>query len=136
MINFDNIEPKLIVLTIGVNNFRYNTPQEIADGIKTAVNELRKKSPSSRILLLGPLPAGADNSDPLRITYNKVHELISNLGNQQNVTYRNIGKTFILDSGKLNYNVVRQDNIHLTPEGYYAWANSIQDVIDEVFNIN
>ena len=90
--NFDNIKPKLIVLTIGVNNFRNNPAQEISQGISAIVNKLKKKVPNSKILLLGPLPAGANKDDPLRLSYNQVHELISSLGKQKNVIYQNIGR--------------------------------------------
>ena len=88
--NFDKIKPKLIILTIGVNNFRNNPAQEISQGITAIVSKLKKKVPNAKILLLGPLPAGAKEDDPLRLTYNQVHKLISPLGKQKNVIYKNI----------------------------------------------
>jgi len=134
--NFDKIKPKLVVLTIGVNNFRSNNPGEIAQGIQTIVKTIGKKSPSSTVLLLGPLPAGIDNSDPFRKTYGQVHQLIAPLGKLKNVIYKNIGKHFILEDGTLDYSLMRKDNIHLAPKGYYMWAEQIQPEIDQVFGNN
>ena len=131
--NFDNINPELIVLAIGVNNFRHNTAADIAEGIAAIVKSLKGKIPSSKILLLGPFPAGATRSDPMREKYREVHALIAPLGNQSNVIYMNIGKGYINTDGSLNYKLMRKDNVHLTTEGYYRWAESIQPVIDDLF---
>ncbi len=132
--NFDKIKPELVVLAIGVNNFSANTALEISAGIKAIVNKLVKKCPSAKILLLGPFPAGATEEDPLRITYRKVHELISPLDKKRNVIYKNIGGAYILDDGKLNYTLMRTDNIHLGPKGYYMWADNIQEEVNKVFS--
>ena len=131
--NFDKITPELVVVACGVNNFRDNTPQDIAAGIKAIVAGLRKQVPSSQILLLGPFPAGENNDDPLRITYHEVHRLIKPLGGQKNVTYKNIGAPYIKENGNLDYNLMRTDNIHLAPQGYYKWAESIQEEVDKAF---
>ncbi len=131
--NFDKIKPKLVILTIGVNNFRSNTTDDIAEGIKAIVSNLRKKLPSSSILLLGPFPTGANEDDPMRITYRRVHQLIAPLGKLNKVIYKNIGEPYILEDGTLNYTLMREDNVHLAPKGYYIWAESIQSVIDKVF---
>ncbi len=131
--NFDNINAKLIVLTIGVNNFRANTANEIAEGIKAIVTKLKKISPSSNILLLGPLPTGATEDDPMRKKYKLVHQLITPLGKISKVNYMNIGGAYIKDDGTLNYSLMRDDNVHLAPKGYYMWAESIQSEIDKIF---
>ena len=52
----DGIEPKVTVLMIGTNNLHDDTPDEIAQGIKTIVAELRKRLPKTKVLLLGVFP--------------------------------------------------------------------------------
>ena len=42
---------------IGTNNLHDDTPDEIAQGIKAIVAELRKRLPKTQVLLLGVFPA-------------------------------------------------------------------------------
>ena len=91
--NFDQVRPKVIVLMIGVNNLYSagHQPAEIAGGIGKIVELLREKIPQSKIVLLGPIPAARDPKDPKRLALNQVHELISNIGDEKVVYYRDIG---------------------------------------------
>jgi len=132
--NFEGISPKAIILTIGVNNFRNNSSSEISDGIKLIVRKLKKKLPSTHIILLGPLPTGANESDPLRKKYHQVHQEIRGLGTQSRLTYMKISEHFILTKGDLNYDLMRTDNIHLTAQGYYQWAKLIEPELKRIFN--
>ena len=54
----DGIHPRVVVLMIGTNNSGDNTSGEIVAGIKAIVDELRKRLPDSKILLLGVFPRG------------------------------------------------------------------------------
>src|SRR5216684_6727264 len=56
----EGIHPKLAVLMIGTNNSngKDNTAEEIADGITAIVKEIQKRSPSTKVLLLGIFPRG------------------------------------------------------------------------------
>lgn len=132
--NFDAISPQAVILTIGVNNFRNNSSSEISAGIKLIISRLKRKLPSTHIILLGPLPSGADESDPMREKYQQVHQQISGLGTQSRVTYMKISEPFILANGDLNYDFMRTDNIHLTAQGYYQWASLIEPELKKIFN--
>ena len=65
--NIDGIHPKLAVIMIGTNNSNGNdnTAEEIADGIKAIVKEVREKLPETKILLLGIFPRGATTDEQL-----------------------------------------------------------------------
>lgn len=55
----DGISPRAAVVLIGANNLgrvRWSAPQTVA-GIEAVVNELRRRQPTTRILLLGILPS-------------------------------------------------------------------------------
>ena len=56
----DGIKPKVVVLMIGTNNAGRNTADEIAEGVKAIVKELREKLPETKVLLLGVFPRGAE----------------------------------------------------------------------------
>jgi len=65
--NIDGIHPKLAVIMIGTNNSNNNdnTAEEIADGIKAIVKEVREKLPETKILLLAIFPRGATTDEQL-----------------------------------------------------------------------
>ena len=54
----DGISPRVIIVLLGTNNLghRKDTPQACADNIRAFVRLVRRKCPSSKILLLGVLP--------------------------------------------------------------------------------
>lgn len=134
--NCQGISPKAIVLTIGVNNFRGNTAQEIQQGIELIVRELRRRCPESNILLLGPLPAGLTSEDPFRTKYEAVHQLIKPLGNLNQVDYVKIAAPFILADGSLNPELMSGDGIHLKKPGYAEWAALIEPFIQSYLHEN
>ena len=52
----DGLHPKVIVLLIGTNNSRDNSPEQIAEAIKVILDRIQEKCPGSKILLLGVFP--------------------------------------------------------------------------------
>ena len=129
--NFDQIQPKVIVVSIGVNNFRNNTSEEIAEGIRSILQALNKKVPAAKILLSGPFPAGADQEDPMRKKYHELHRIIRNFATLPQVTYMKTDEGYILSDGRLNYQLIRSDGIHLTPEGYHRWASILEPYLKQ-----
>ena len=59
----DGISPRVIIVLLGTNNLghRKDTPQACADNIRAFVRLVRRKCPSSKILLLGVLPRKEKN---------------------------------------------------------------------------
>ena len=131
--NFDGLSPVAIVVTIGVNNFRTNTSEEIAAGIAEIVKELTSRMPKTKILLLGPLPAGANPEHPYRVKYEEVHQQIQSLYQPNRVDYVKISSPFILDNGQMNPELMAGDHIHLNPAGYVAWAQKIEPYLEKYF---
>lgn len=130
--NFDHIKPKAVVLEIGVNNFPVHNAEEIAEGIRGIIKSLQKKAPAAKILLLGPLPAGLDKSDPNRQKYQQVHQIIRSFGNGKTIFYLNLDKTFIKPDGTLADGLMAQDAIHLTADGYKAWVSAMEPDLKKI----
>lgn len=123
---FDEIRPKLIVLHIGTNNMNDNSVEEIAEGIKTILQLLKQKTPTSKILLLGIFPRGEFPNDPLRIKANKVNKMIKSFSDDQAIFYKDIKLAFLTADGKGDPTKMSADFLHLKKEGYRAWAEAIE----------
>jgi lysophospholipase L1-like esterase len=54
----DHLKPKAAVIMIGTNNTFGHSAEQIAGGIKTIVEELKKRKPDIKILVLGVFPRG------------------------------------------------------------------------------
>ena len=92
----DGIKPKLAVLMIGTNNLRGNTDEEIADGVKAIVAELHKRTPETKLLLLGVFPRGEKADDPNRGRIKHINSIIAKLDDGgKTVKYLDIGDKFL-----------------------------------------
>jgi lysophospholipase L1-like esterase len=133
----DGIDPKVIVLMIGTNNFSSDTPDQIAEGVAKIVGEFRKQKPKAKILLLGVFPrsgksvAGAEtiSADELNPKTKTVNERLAKLADGTHVRYLDIGSKFLTEGGGLS-KAVMPDYLHLSAEGYRRWADAITPVVE------
>src|SRR5262249_52992957 len=81
----EGIQPKVVMLMIGTNNSngKDNTAEEIADGIKAIVHEIHKRSPKTKVLLLGIFPRGP-KPNPQREKIKQANEIIAKLDDRGN----------------------------------------------------
>jgi lysophospholipase L1-like esterase/dienelactone hydrolase len=129
--NYASSHPKLLVLTIGVNNFNEDSGEETADGIKLILDWLKVNMPQTKVLLIGPLPTGLHPNSSNRIKYDIVHSIIKNYKSPQ-VTYLPLTQYFIKQDGELDTNYCSGDGIHLIEPGYELWASLLKEAIGEV----
>ena len=124
---YDKGTPKMVTLAIGVNNFAFNTAEEIAEGIELDIKLIEEKLPNSEILFFGPLPTGTKADSNARKKYNKIHELISHLATKKQVHYYNMLKAFSDENDDLKKDYYGGDGIHLNVGGYNAWGAFIRE---------
>jgi lysophospholipase L1-like esterase len=134
----DGIKPKVVMLMIGTNNSNGNdnTAEEIADGIKAIVEEIHKKSPETKVLLLGIFPRGADpnaeNVKKQREKLKAVNAIIAKLDDKgKTVKFLDIGDKFLEKDGTISKDIM-PDSLHLSPKGYQIWADAVKEPIAEL----
>ncbi len=116
------LQPKLIVLLIGVNNFGlYNeTPEQVAAGITAVVQQLQLAWPESKILLNGVLPFEEKASSPKRAMVKKVNRIIATLEDKQHIFFKDYGPALLQKDGSISPDIMA-DFLHPTTKGYKAW---------------
>ena len=130
--NLEGIKPKAAVVMIGTNNSNGedNTAQQIAEGVKAIVKELRTKEPQMKILLLGIFPRG-ENVNPQRGKITQCNQIIQKLDDGKSVFYLDIGHRFLEEDGTLSATIM-PDYLHLTQKGYEIWAEAIEPKLAEL----
>lgn len=123
------LQPKLIVLTVGVNNFPSDTGEEIVKGIEAILLEFRKQAPDAKILVAGPLPAKEPNS-AFRKSFLTVHRFLKADGDT--VLISTVPFMMLRPDGSLDESSFAADGVHLTPEGYSRWARMLSDEIERL----
>jgi len=123
-------QPKAVMLMIGTNNIRRNTPAEIAEGIGAVVLELQTHFPSTKILLLAVFPRGGVN-DPARAQIEEINQTISKLHNGHSVHYLDIGEKFLDSDGNIPRDVM-SDGLHPSTKGYKIWAEAVKQPLKEL----
>ena len=131
----NGIKPKVVQLMIGTNNSNGtdNTAEEIADGVKGIIQEIKKISPSTKVLLLAVFPRNTGKDDAAKKIQkdkiDKVNSIISKLDDGgKSVKFLDIGSKFKDASGALPKELM-PDQLHLSEKGYEIWANAVEGVI-------
>jgi lysophospholipase L1-like esterase len=128
---FQGLSPEWVVINIGTNNLsgtvnaRSNNPQEIADGVMAVAQEVHRRSPASRIIVMAIFPRGARADSPLRepikMTNARLHQRVSG---EAFITYLDIGKEFLAPDGTLPAEIM-PDGTHPSEAGYKVWADAL-----------
>lgn len=123
--------PKVVVVTIGVNNFLDgDTAEEIVAGILEIKKWIRKNMKNSKLILTGPLPVGVERMDPRRRKYEDIHRLLELQAKDESWIYMPLSDTFIKADGNLSLDDYSTDGIHLSG-GYTKWAQALSKVIQK-----
>ncbi len=132
---FDAVDPRLVVLMIGVNNINTggDRGEDVAAGIAAVVHLLRAREPQAEILLLGCFPTKEAGSWARRQT-ELVHERIAPLGGLGGVRYLDLRPLFLRADGRLDPRTMRADGVHITAAGQEAWLAAIAPVVAEVLD--
>jgi lysophospholipase L1-like esterase/pimeloyl-ACP methyl ester carboxylesterase len=130
--DYANTKIKIAVLTIGVNNFPDDSPEEIAAGIHSILQWMKKYMPTTKIILIGPLPVGVKKQDMLRVKYEKVQSIIPKEADGGHIVYLPLQTIFIKADGDLNMELCSGDRIHLIEKGYEAWAMALKPLVEKL----
>jgi lysophospholipase L1-like esterase len=129
----EGLSPKVVVLLIGTNNFglQGHPPDEVAKGVATIVQTLRKKLSSSKILLLAIFPRDEKPGTDARSKIKKVNDQIAALDDRKNVRFLDIGPKLSNPDGTLSKEIM-PDFLHLSEKGYQIWADAMDPLLKQL----
>ena len=132
-----NLNPKIIVLLIGVNNFGHlhETPIQVAQGVGAVVRQIQLAWPEGKILLNGILPYEAEPTSPKRAEVKQANKLIARLADEHSIFYKDYGPVFLDKTGRISADMMA-DFLHPTAKAYGLWAEVLVPDIQALLNKN
>jgi lysophospholipase L1-like esterase len=114
-----------LVLLIGTNNLGAgDSPEEVAQGIKQIIEQIRTRQPQIRIILMAIFPREESPQDPLRIQVQKTNRILVASAKDWKVDLLDIGPALVEKDGTISKEMMG-DFVHLTPKGYRIWADAV-----------
>jgi len=129
----DAVGAKVVVILIGTNNVLYfpdEKPEWTAKGVKKIVQTVRKRSPGSKVLLLGIFPRDEKESRT-RLTIASINQEIEALDDGSRVHFLDIGNQFLDGDGNIPSEIM-PDKVHLSAHGYDLWYKAMELVLPEL----
>lgn len=130
----DGLKPKTIVLMIGNNNMFF-TPETgvaaAAKGVEACARNLREKFPDAELIVAKILPCHAPKSrfyEDILLTNAEIDKL--NLGADPKIRVLDLTADFLNADGTIKKALYTPDNIHLSPEGYAAYAARLKPLLE------
>jgi beta-glucosidase len=131
----DGIKAKVAVVMIGTNNSNKNkdgtwtyTDSDILEGVTAIVNEIRRRQPDTKVLLLGIFPRGMTFNDQ-RGRLTEINQALSRLDDGQHISYLDIGPQLIENDGSISQEMMpdkSNSRLHPSEKGYKIWASAMQ----------
>jgi beta-glucosidase len=127
----DGVKAKVAVVMIGTNNSGKNkdgtdsyTDADILEGVTAIVNEIRRRQPDAKIILLGIFPRGRTFS-PQRGRLLEVNQALARLDDGKHIFYLDFGSQYIDNDGSISKDIM-PDALHPNEAGYKIWANAME----------
>ncbi len=123
----DGAKAKVVVMHIGTNNAGKNTPEEIALGVGTLLDEIRQRQPQAHLILMAIFPRGP-KPDAMRAKLDTTNKLLAQFASAGRVTFLDIGAKFLQPDGSITREVMG-DFLHPSAKGYEIWAEAIEPLL-------
>ncbi len=133
----DGIKAKVAIVMIGTNNSNKNkdgtdayTDNDILEGVTAIVNEIRRRQPDTKVLLLGIFPRGkAFNSQRGRLL--EINQVLAKLADGKNIFYLDFGSQYVESDGSISKDIM-PDALHPNEAGYKIWAAAMEPKLKEL----
>ena len=118
------LRPKVAVLLVGGNN-SWDKPENIAKGVKAVVEATRADFPGVKIILLDILPTARNTAHIA-----EANALIAKFSDDKEVYRLDLSPKMPREGD--SWRGLREDKLHLTPEGYRIWAEAMEPLLSKL----
>lgn len=125
------VQPKVVVILIGINNVGGTEVQEIDEGMQKLVSVIRARCPNAKLLLLGVFPVGQKADDARRAQVKALNALYAKQADNRQVFFLDIGDLFLEKDGTISPETLF-DFVHCTPRSYELYARKLQEQVKKM----
>ena len=131
----DGFHAKVVVLMIGTNNTgdRMEDPATTAVGVRRLVDEIRRRQPDAKILLLAVFPRDEKPDSPLRRINDRLNRILVTFADERSVFFLDIGDALTNHDGTLSRDVM-PDLLHPNEKGYTIWADQMAPTLQRLLD--
>ncbi|MDN4614742.1 SGNH/GDSL hydrolase family protein [Leifsonia sp. F6_8S_P_1B] len=120
--------PAVVALLVGTNDLAWRRSVEhIVRNVETILVTLRKELPEGRILAQSVLPRGREFADQIR----DVNRHLWQFAPTVHAGWLDLWPAMAQEDGEL-HPAFTEDGLHLTAEGYQAWAGELAPALERV----
>ena len=123
----DGAAAKVVVVHIGTNNVSKNSVDEIVLGIQVILDEIRRRQPQAKIVLMGILPRGP-RPDATREKLTAINQRLSERDGKDGIAFLDITRKYLQPDGSLPRELMG-DFLHPTAKGYEIWAAALEPLL-------
>jgi beta-glucosidase len=129
----EGISPKLAIIMIGTNNagHRKEKSADTAAGVKAILDELAKRLPDTKCLVLAIFPRGAKPDDELRQLNDGTNNILATYADGKRVFFLNLNDKFLTADGTLPTDIM-PDLLHPNEKGYAIWAEAVEPTVEKL----
>ncbi len=127
--------PTAIIFLAGINDISHDDePQEVANGIFRICAEIRRQSPSTKVLLQSLLPINVSFHQWKLLerktdTVVEVNTLLHQKAEEKGVSFLNLFPLFTLPDSNVMRPELTVDGLHLTEKGYAIWVTALKKIL-------
>lgn len=118
----DNYRARCIQLLVGTNNG--DKPAETAQGVRLILDEISRRQPQAKTLLLAVFPAGRTPDHPHRVRNAALNAQIKEFADGEKVIWVDFGERFIEPDGTIAKKTMG-DYLHPGHRGYDIWFEEV-----------
>ena len=126
---FPGMKSAFITLLIGTNNHKAKK-EDVAEGIRLILQEMRKRQPKAKIILHAIFPCNEKPDDPIRVKNDETNELIKKFADGENIIWFDIRKELMNEDGTISKEMF-PDFLHPSPKGYRVWAEALKPYLEK-----
>ena len=131
----DGYKARVVVLMIGTNNTgdRLEDPKTTALGVRRLVDEIRRRQPAAKILLLAVFPRDERPDSPLHRNNDRLNQALVTFADDRSVFFLDIDDALMNHDGTLSRDVM-PDLLHPNEKGYTIWADQMGPTLQRLLD--
>jgi lysophospholipase L1-like esterase len=129
----DGLNPKVVMLSVGVNNVWPGFgAEDTVKGIKAVVAAIQAKVPNVKVLLVSNWQFFDKGDGGSRKRVDTINAALKEFADSKQVRLLEISERLLKPDRELDLKFYAGDKLHLSAEGYRVWAEAMDPVLEEL----